>query len=452
MAGRYFYEDRWGGELRWNKKFRGTDSVYGESISTKRWELIGNYQLPATEKLFFAFSATGHHQDSYYGKIPYLASQKILFGQLTWDKSLFENHGLLFGAAGRYNYYDDNSTATRDTFTHQNKPDANFIPALFVQDEWKLNPDHTLLIGFRYDFHPVHHLIFTPRLAYKWRIAEKQALRLNAGTGFRVVNLFTEDHAALTGARAVEIKGNLDPEKSYNINLNYTLQGGTRSMSFGIDLSVWYSYFNNQIIANYDLDPNKIIYANLDGYALSKGFTVNLEANILQRLKGMMGMTLQKVEKIENNTAGKTRQRPVLTEKWSGTWSVSYSLPVLGINLDYTGNIFGPMRLPLNSALDPRKPYSPVWSIQNIQVTKRFSSSFECFGGIKNLLNWTPARNNPFLIARAHDPFDKKLEYDNNGKILSTQENPYALSFDPSYTYAPNQGLRFFLGMRINVK
>ena len=27
---------------------------------------------------------------------------------------------------------------------------------------------------------------------------------------------------------------------------------------------------------------------------------------------------------------------------------------------------------------------------------------------MKNLLNWTPARNNPFLIARTQDPFDKK--------------------------------------------
>src|SRR5687768_1573732 len=107
VAGRYFFEDRWGGEMKWNKSFRGTDSVYGESIYTNRWELIGNYQLPVTEKMMFSFSATGHDQDSYYGITAYMAKQKIIFGQLVWDLSTSKNHELLMGMAGRYNYYDD---------------------------------------------------------------------------------------------------------------------------------------------------------------------------------------------------------------------------------------------------------------------------------------------------------------------------------------------------------
>jgi outer membrane receptor for ferrienterochelin and colicins len=80
------------------------------------------------------------------------------------------------------------------------------------------------------------------------------------------------------------------------------------------------------------------------------------------------------------------------------------------------------------------------------------SQQFELFAGVKNLLNWTPAKNNPFLIPRSHDPFDKKLQYDADGKIMATPENPYALSFDPSYIYAPNQGIRFFAGARFKVR
>ncbi len=460
LAGRYFYENRWGGDMRWNKNFRGGDSIYGESIYTKRWELIGNYQLPLAEKVSLAFSATGHKQNSFYGVTPYMADQKILFGQLTWDKPDLKNHNLLIGIAGRYNYYDDNSTATIDTFSQKNRPDQTFIPGIFLQDEWKLNNSQTILLGIRYDYHPVHGSILTPRIAYKKKINENQVFRLNAGTGFRVVNLFTEDHAALTGARAVEIKEALEPEKSYNLNLNYSLQFGSRSKSFGLDASVWYSYFKNQIIADYETDPNKIIYDNLKGYAVSKGLTLNFEANIMQRLKGLFGITLQEVAKVETINNKKIKQRPLLTEGWSGTWLISYAIPVHGLSFDYTGNIYGPMRLPLASDLDPRKKYSPVWSIQNIQVTKSVANSVEFFGGIKNLLNWTPAKNNPFLIARTNDPFDKKLDYDGdgktdvdgNGKVLVTAENPYGLSFDPSYIYAPNQGLRFFAGMRVKIR
>nr|WP_322551267.1 TonB-dependent receptor plug domain-containing protein [Flavobacterium sp. LB-N7T] len=30
LAGRFFYEDRWGGEMQWNKSYRGGSEVYGE--------------------------------------------------------------------------------------------------------------------------------------------------------------------------------------------------------------------------------------------------------------------------------------------------------------------------------------------------------------------------------------------------------------------------------------
>lgn len=452
LAGRYFYENRWGGDTRWNKQFRGTDSLYGESIYTRRWELIGNYQLPLIQRMSFSFSATGHNQNSYYGTIPYMADQKIMFGQLLWNLPERKNHDVLLGLTSRFNYYDDNSTATIDTLTKRNRPEKYFIPGIFIQDEWKMTLAQTLLLGMRLDHHPAHGSIFTPRLAYKWAINEKKIFRLNAGTGFRVVNLFTEDHAALTGARIVEIKEKLRPEKSYNVNLNYSHQFGTPSKAIGIDASVWYSYFRNQIIANYDTDPNKIIYDNLKGNSVSRGMTVNLEANIMKRLKVLAGATLQDVSKVERVSGVKIKQRPMLTERWSGTWLVSYSWPSSGISIDYTGNIYGPMRLPLLSDLDPRKEYSPVWSIQNIQATKWITQQFELFAGIKNLLNWTPAKNNPFLIPRTNDPFDKNLQYDANGKVMATPDNPYALSFDPSYIYAPNQGIRLFAGVRFKVK
>jgi outer membrane receptor for ferrienterochelin and colicins len=204
-------------------------------------------------------------------------------------------------------------------------------------------------------------------------------------------------------------------------------------------------------------DPNKIIYQNLDGHAVSKGATINLEAGIGRRLKALTGLTLQDVAKYDR-TAGKKQKVPMmLTEKWSGTWAITYSFPASGISIDYTGNIYGPMQLPLLSDLDPRRPVSPVWSIQNIQVTKKISPALEIYGGVKNLLNWTPAKNNPFIIARSHDPFDKCVTFNPDGSVKKNDNpgpyyNPYKLSFDPTYVYAPNQGIRFFTGIRLSVK
>lgn len=73
---------------------------------------------------------------------------------------------------------------------------------------------------------------------------------------------------------------------------------------------------------------------------------------------------------------------------------------------------------------------------------------FEIYGGVKNLLNYTPPANS---IARPFDAFDKGIQYNSAGQVVSTSNNPYALSFDPTYMFAPNQGIRAFLGVRFKL-
>ena len=441
IAGRYFYEDRWGGEMQWEKKYRGGDEVYGESIYTKRWELIGAYELPVSEKMLLSFSYTNHDQNSVYGNSPFMAIQRIGFGQLTWDKKI-KNHDLLFGTAVRYQLYNDNTPATVTA-------DETWIPSIFVQDEISFAQKHSILLGARYDYNSNHGSIFTPRFAYKWKVDDTNIIRLNAGTGFRIVNLFTEEHAALTGSRDVIVVGDLKPERSYNVNLNYLKKFYFGDGNFiGLETSAWYTYFTNSIIPDYDTNPNQIIYKNLDGHAITKGISTNIDMVFNNGLKVILGATYMDVNKTENGVT--TRQ--MLTERFSGTWAISYKIPKLYLDIDYTGNLYGPMRLPLLGPLDPRKEYSPVWSIQNIQLTYTRLKNFEIYGGVKNLLNWTPNKGNPFLIARANDPFDHNVQHDASGNVIATPDNPYALTFDPSYVYGPNQGIRGFLGLRYTLK
>lgn len=449
IAARYFYEDRWGGDMRWNKTWRGTDSIYGESIYTSRVELLGKYDLPGKENISLSASYNYHHQNSYYGTVAFMAKQHIAFAQLTWDKTISKNWTLLSGIATRYNFYDDNTTATIDTNQQINKPDNIILPGIFIQNEWKLNTNQLLLAGLRYDYDQRHGNIVTPRIAWKLTLPNTDIIRLNAGTGFRVVNLFTEDHAALTGARQVVIAAKLKPEQSYNFNMNYAKKMRWGNTFVGIDIAAWYTYFTNQIIPDYITNVNQIIYNNLDGNAVSKGITINTDWSFGHRLKLLAGITMMDVYKREiNKSTGLTeRTRPLLTEKITGTWSLSYTFNH-NISIDYTGNFYGAMLLPVLGELDPRKKESPLWSIQNIQATKKWANKIELYGGVKNLLNWTPNKGNPFIIARSHDPFDKQVEFDTNGGVIATPSNPNALTFDPNYVYGPNQGIRLFLGFR----
>ncbi|MBF6641552.1 TonB-dependent receptor [Flavobacterium sp. J49] len=437
IAGRFFYEDRWGGEMQWNKSYRGGNEVYGESIYTTRFELLSKYQLPVKEDMFLSFSVTSHDQNSVYGTTLYLAQQKIAFGQYLWDKKL-EDHNLLFGTAFRHQYYNDNTTATITA-------EKTNIYSTFIQDEIKLAEKNHLLLGARYDYNNNHGHIFTPRIAYKWNPTKNDVFRINAGTGFRIVNLFTEEHAALTGSREVVITENLDPEKSYNLNFNYLKKIRFDDATFlGFEFSTWYTYFTNQIIPDYDTNPNQIIYQNLNGYSETIGVSGNVDLVTPYGIKALIGFTFMDPKNVKD---GITTQ-PVLTEKFSMNWALTYDIPDWFLSIDYTGNLYGPMRLPLLGPLDPRDEYSKPWSLQNIQFTYKKFRNFELYAGIKNILNWTPNKGNPFLIAGAEDPFDENVDYDANGNVMATPSNPYALTFDPSYVYAPNQGIRGFLGLR----
>jgi outer membrane receptor for ferrienterochelin and colicins len=434
IAGRYVYENRWGGEMNWEKEFRGGNQIYGESIYTNRWETFGTYELPTTENLSFQFSANGHYQDSYYGETSYDAEQLVGFGQLVYNKQLGKKHDLLLGAAYRYTFYDDNTFATLNENGIENNPSVIHLPGVFAQDEISLTDRKKLLLGVRWDHNSMHGNIFSPRVNYKWNSKDKSnIIRLSAGNGFRVANVFTEDHAALTGARTVEFDGDLDPETSWNGNINYVKKINTENSFITIDASAFYTHFNNRILPDYESDPNKIIYANLEGSSVSQGISLNADLLFTNGLAINAGATLMEVSVTENNI----KRKQLLTESFSGVWSISYNFGN-DFSIDYTGNLYGPMRLPLLGENDPRDEYSPWFSIQNIQLSKKFSNSWEVYGGVKNLLNFTPAANS---INGADNPFDTDVD---------TETNPER-AFDPSYVYTSNQGIRAFAGLRFTL-
>lgn len=440
LALRYVYEDRWGGETDWQrKKHRGGEEVYAESIFTNRFEAIGMYQLPVKEKIFTQFSYTFHEQNSMYGPESYDAKQQIAFAQAYWDKEI-GNHSLLLGASFKYTYYDDNTRGTGiydENGLVKNDPDKRSIPGVFIQDEWKLNETNKLLLGYRYDYDEDHHSIHSPRVGYKFTPNPHHTLRASFGTGFRVVNVFTEDHRALTGAREVVFAEKLDPEKSYNANLNYTFKVPADFGVFNFDINGFYTYFTNKIDADTDTDQTKIYYANLDGHAISQGVSLNVDLTFDIPLKLMAGATYMDVYRKEDGEREQLYHAP----KWSGNIIASYDFG-RGFSADLTGDWKGPMRLPRVED-DYRPEYSPWTMLANVQVTKKFSNGIEIYGGVKNLFNTLPKGD---AIARWWDPFGEP------GNGVTSPPGRNDVIFEPNdYSYTPMQGIRGFLGVRYNI-
>jgi outer membrane receptor for ferrienterochelin and colicins len=433
FAAKFYHENRAGGTQEFlgaynykpNSKARGSDSLYGETIFTNRYEVMGSYSLPGNADLRLDVSQSGHWQDSWYGTTFYKGEQHISFANLIWLSTAGERHNLTSGFTARYQVYDDNTPVTA------NGTDRQFIPGIFVQDEYRINGRANLLAGARLDHHKRHGMVFSPRLSAKYDVAKNTILRINSGTGFRTVNIFTEDHAALSGFREVEITEDLKPEQSWNISLSLN-QTINRQVGRWIvmDADFFYTRFSNKILADYDTDPQKIIYRNLpDGdYAVSRGVAISANGRINGYFTWSAGFTWQDVFAVsENETEQSTKEMQPLSPAFTGNWLLSWDARKLKTTVDLTGTFTGEMMLP---TADPEvvndnqlsKPYSLI----NILVNYNINQSIRVYAGVNNILDWRQSRN----------------------PIINWQ-SPFSDDFDAANVYGPLYGRSLMMGIRL---
>lgn len=101
----------------------------------------------------------------------------------------FANHLLLAGAE----YQQD--LQQQITVGDQGQPPAflflgnNHRTGIYLQDLWQVQPQHTLVLGARFDDSKVGPAITTPRVAWIWQTSSNTTLKLMHGSAFRVANL-----------------------------------------------------------------------------------------------------------------------------------------------------------------------------------------------------------------------------------------------------------------------
>jgi outer membrane receptor for ferrienterochelin and colicins len=445
IAGKYYYEDRRNGvreylENRNYEDLRGSDEIYGESIYTKRIELFGTYGFSSHLKFDYSFSH--HDQDSYYGSDHYVADQQVAFGNFIYNRSTGK-HDLTGGLTLRYQSYDDNTVAT-EMITDSavvNLPDNQFIPGVFVQDEWSVGRRWTLMPGLRVDYYREHGLIPAPRLSAKFDATDWTTVRVNFGTGFKIVNLFTEDHAFITGQREVIISEDLLPERSINLTASVNHIFNLGSAAGTLDVDAYYTNFTNKIIPDYG-NPGQIIYANSDGSARTIGASATVNLNFNFPLGLQLGFNGQSATQLEVTDDGSEERQDVeYAPKFTGLITANYRFRKLDMVLAYTARITGPIALPEVFDLDtegnpmpePRPVTSETFSLHSIQVTKRFNQTWEVYAGITNLFDFIQ----PYSpLTGFNDP----------------NSNPgFSDNFDTAYAYGVTHGRELYLGVKMKL-
>ncbi len=414
LAFKLYLEDRLGGTENYTHDLRGSDQVYGESITTNRFEMLGTYDLPiSSQDIRAEFSYSYHRQNSYYGTYNYAADQQIYFTNLIWDKQFDPWRQFLFGVTSRIDALDQTFDGIR---VDQGSRDVRFIPGIFTQYEHTFNENIKALAGMRIDHYDDHGIIYSPRANTKFNLSKHTTLRLNGGTGFRVVNLFTEEHEALTGSRRVVIEEELNPERSVNgtVNLNQIIDIGTSVLN--VDLDLFYSHFNNQIIPDYS-HSNEIRYQNLEGHSVSRGISISAAHNFPSPLQYSIGFTYQDVFESNNGIRSKVHFAP----EWSAVVTATYTIPKLELAVNYSGRLVGNMKLPEYEGYITE---SPIFSEHNVQINRRFSDHITTYLTVKNLGNYT--QKHPIIAPG----------------------RPFSDDFATDHVYGPLQSRRFMAGVQ----
>lgn len=434
---------------------------YQESVYINRLEAIGKYELPIKEKISLQGSYNQHNQNAAYGTELFIARQKTWFGQVFWNRKL-SSHDLLAGGSYRFTWFTDNTLASGNG----SNPFLTKMPGFFIQDLWTLDAKSSLLFGYRFDYDMTHSAagnhknpVHSPRIAFKYAPNSKSSFRASLGTGYRIVNIFSEDHRALSGQYQARLGESLKPEKSLSGTVDYEGRIATESIGLTYDISAYYTHFFNKIYPVRNNLNRTLTYFNVDGgeYARNSGASLDIALNFRIPLRLTAGVSYNRAELFEferDDNGNKLSNRIVrspfeFSPKWSGVFTAGYDFsPKLSWNL--TGDWRGPMLLPTQGEVevydgngrvtgtvtDPRSPYSPWFCKMNTQLVYTHKNGLQLYAGVKNLFNYIP-RN---LLVNTADPFND----------LAGPGKYGGLQFDTEYNYTQQQGRTGYLGVRFS--
>lgn len=431
---RYLQEQRTGGQLAFDPTDDlGSTSVYGQHVELQQPEITAKTIFRWDDIHSVTWFASGYYQNqnSWFGTVQYDAQQTTVNNTLQYEYRYNEesDNNLKAGISHRYHdlsediAFSDNTLGR--TYDGQYDRDESVI-GLFAENTLFFGKFNWLL-GLRGDYHDDFGFQFAPRTLLKYEITPELVVRANIGTGWRTVNLFSENINLLVSSRDVVFAEELRPEKATNAGINMTQRVATDDLSGYISADFYHTRFSNQIFPDYDSDPTKAIIANYEGKSVSNSLQLEAGFKIMNTLDLKAGYTFTDVYR--ENSEGVKSQLPFNAQhKVLGV--ISYRPMSNKWQLDVNAHWYGKQRLP-NTDSNPteyqRPDFSKAFGLINSQFTYNFSDKASVYAGVENI-------------------FDFRQE-----RPIISWENPFGKYFDTSFIWGPTQGRMLYLGARYEI-
>lgn len=274
----------------------------------------------------------------------------------------------------------------------------------FIQSDWEITHDLTLLAGVRADKHNLlENVVVNPRMSLMYKIKELLQLRVTWGQGFRAPQAFDTDmHIAFAGGgiSRITLADDLLSEQSNSISGSINFDKGWEKFICGFTLEGFYTELDNAFYLHplgEDEFGEMFEKRNGDGATVS-GLSLELRANYKKRLEFESGFTFQSSlfdTPVEYSDQLDRTREFLRTPNEYGYATLFYTpkFPLTtSLNLVYTG----PMTvLHLTGApeqLQDEFYRSNTFTELNVKVGYTFTLkpealSIQIFGGVKNLTN-----------------------------------------------------------------
>lgn len=428
---RVVYMDRLGGQTEFDPESPRADQTYwGSGNNTRRiegWGKVGKiFENRPYSSLGFQVSGVVHSQDAYFGLTDYDANQQSLYTNLIYQSILGStNHQYRTGISFQADSYEE--TITSAMYTRK-----ELVPGAFLEYTFNHLDVFTAVAGFRADYHNIFGAFFTPRLHLRYEPIPKTVIKASAGRGQKTASIFAENIGMFASSRSIYISGDgsdkpygLDAEVAWNYGLNMA-QGFKLGAGEGVFRADYYhTRFVNQIIVDYDRNPQEVHFYNLEGKSYSNSLQVQLDLEPVERYDIRIAYRFNDVKR----SYGEELLAAPLTSRNRFFVNMAYAT-LKKWSFDVTWNWQSSKRIP-GTETNP-EPYriaeaSPAFSLVNLQVSKTFWENLDIYMGIENLFAFT--QENPILAS--DDPF-----------------GPY---FDSSLIWGPIFGRKFYAGLRFSI-
>lgn len=431
ISWKYLNEEKTGGQVGFNKETDpGGNTVYGQTTDLEQFEAYsrGTTKLSDKVNLKGVISAGRYDENSYFGYTDYKGKQTNFYVSAYSEFLLNTYSELRLGGSYRYEYINEDVSflqSTSKTYAGvYGKKES--IPGIFAENVYRLADNKVeFLTGVRLDHHNKHGFFVTPRAMVKYDVSPSTIIRGSVGTGFRTINLFSEYSGILATSRDIIISEELEPEKALNFGVNLVQYYETKDFSGSFVVDFYRTNFINQVIPDYDSDPSKVTFENLNGDSYSNILQAEGSINLLKNFDVKLSYKYSDVRYTQN---GIEREYPFVA-KHNVLGSISYSPDDGSWNADVIAEWFGSKRLPSTQSnpVEYRMPEeSEPYTLLNLQLTKRWEL-FEVYAGVENIL-------------------DFKQEY-----AIIASEDPFGPYFDTSFIWGPTMGRELYAGFRFRL-